>query len=288
MKERLGSASAVITLVALSLSTFAYVTTETLPIGLLPEIAKDLDSTVSAVGLLVTAYGLVVVVSSIPLTRLAQRFPRRRVLMVLLGVFVVGVAVSALAQDYPTLMIARMVVALSQALFWAVITPATAALFRPERRARAISILFAGSSIAALAGVPAGTWLGQLTNWRVAFVALSGIGLGILITIAVLMPNTPAGQSDTDRGWAPDAGRYWALVAYTALAVTGAFASFTYISPFLTDVSGFSESAVGPVLFVRGLTGLIGVIIVSYLVSRNGWLTMSGLIVVQTLALAGL
>jgi predicted MFS family arabinose efflux permease len=278
---------ATIALIALSLSTFLYVTTETLPIGLLPVIAADLGSTASAIGLLVTAYGLVVVIASIPLTRLTRRLPRRQLLSALLAVFVLATVVSALAGGYWLLMAARMLTALSQALFWAVVTPAAAALFRPERRARAISVLYAGSSLAALAGVPAGTWLGQQTSWRTAFLALSGIGLLILVIIAVLMPGIPAGQSDADRGWAPDAGRYRAIVACTAISVTGAFAAFTYISPFLTGVSGFGESAVGPLLFVRGLAGLIGVIVVAYLVARNGWLTMVGLVGLQALALAG-
>jgi DHA1 family inner membrane transport protein len=286
MRDRFGSASAVITLIALSLSTFMYVTTETLPIGLLSLIADDLDSTTSAVGLLVTVYALVVVLASIPLTKVTQRLPRRLVLCVLLVVFVVATAASALSQGYWILMIARMVTASSQALFWAVVTPAAAALFMPEVRARAICILFAGSSIAALAGVPAGTWLGQQTSWRIAFFALSILGLLLLLTIALLMPNTPAGHSDTDHGWAPDAGRYWTLVVYTALSVTGAFTALTYIAPFLTDESGFGDAAISPLLFVRGLAGLIGVVVVAHLVNRNGWLTMSGLIAVQALALA--
>jgi len=117
MRERFGSASAVITLIALSLSTFAYVTTETLPIGLLPLIAKDLGSTTSAIGLLVTAYALVVVVASIPLTRLTRRLSRRLLLSILLSVFVVATCLSALAPNYWLLMSARMVTALSQALF---------------------------------------------------------------------------------------------------------------------------------------------------------------------------
>ena len=170
-------------------------------------IAKDLGSTTSAIGLLVTAYALVVVVASIPLTRLTRRLARRLLLSILLSVFVVAVCLSALAPNYWFLMSARMVTALSQALFWAVVTPTAAGLFRAEVRGRAISILYAGSSVAALAGVPVGTWLGQQTNWRVAFFALSGIGLLILVTIAALLPNTPVGLGSADRGSAPDRGR---------------------------------------------------------------------------------
>jgi len=287
MRERFGSISAVITLIALSLSTFVYVTTETLPIGLLPSIATDLGSTTSAIGLLVTAYALVVVVASIPLTQLTRRLSRRLLLSILLSVFVVATCLSALAPSYWLLMSARMLTALSQALFWAVVTPAAAGLFRTAVRGRAISILYAGGSVAALAGVPVGTWLGQQTNWRVPFFALSGVGLVILVTIVASLPDTPAGLGSADRGSAPDRGRYLSIVTTTALAVTGAFAAFTYINPFLTDVSGFSESSIGPLLLVRGVAGLVGVFVVGFLVDRHGWQIMIALMAAQTVALAG-
>jgi DHA1 family inner membrane transport protein len=276
-----------ITLIALSLSTFLYVTTETLPIGLLPLIASGLGTTAAAIGLLVTAYGLVVVVASIPLTRLTRRLPRRRLLTGLLAVFVLATAGGAAAPDYRTLMVARIVTALSQALFWAIVTPAAAGLVRPEVRGRALSLLYAGISVAGLAGVPAGTWLGQQAGWRVAFLALSGLGLLVLITITALMPDTAPGHGTADRGSAPDAGRYWSLVAATALAVTGAFAAFTYISPFLTGVTGLAETTTGPVLLVRGVAGLAGVFLAGILVDCNGWLTTVGLIGAQAVALAG-
>jgi predicted MFS family arabinose efflux permease len=285
MRARPGSASAVVVLMAMTLSTFIYVTAELLPIGLLPLIARDLDSTTSAVGMLVTAYGFVVVVASVPLTRLTQRVPRRRVLCVLMAVFTLATAASALAGSYWLLMAARIVTALSQALFWSVVTPATAALFRTELRPRMLSILYAGGSIAALAGVPIGTWIGQQTQWRTAFLALSGLGLLVLIAILALLPDTPAGESETDRGWAPDTGRYLALLVCTAFTVTGAFAAFTYISSFLTEVTGFTEGSLGPLLFVRGLAGLLGVAVVGAFIGRNGWLTVTALIGTQLIAL---
>ncbi|GID33041.1 MFS transporter [Paractinoplanes brasiliensis] len=285
MPARVGDTRATILLAALSLSTFVYVTTETLPIGLLPLISADLGRSVPAIGMLVTVYGLTVVLCSIPITKVTQRLPRRLALCGLLAVFVLATAASALADSYWLLMAARIATALSQALFWSVVTPATAALFRPAARPRALAVLYAGSSLAALAGVPAGTWLGQQAGWRAAFLAVSVVGLLILVTVLALMPTTPAGASDTDRGSAPDAGRYVALLVYTALATTGAFAAFTYISPFLTDVSGFSEAAVGPLLLVRGLAGLAGVFLVGLCIGRNGWLTVTVLIGVQLVAL---
>jgi len=290
VRERFGTKSAVVVLIALTLAAFSYVTTEALPIGLLPLMARDLGTTASAIGLLVTGYGLIVVLVSLPLTRLTRRLPRRRLLCILLGVFVVAACLSAAAWNYWLLMAARMVTALSQALFWAIVTPAAAGLFRAEVRGRAVSILYAGVSVAALLGIPAGTWLGQQTDWRVAFFALSGLGVVILVTIAALMPNTAAGQGTADRGTAPDRGRYLSIVATTAMATTGAFAAFTYINPFLTDVSGFAESSIGPLLLVRGIAGLVGVVVVGYLVDRvdrDGRLTMLGLMGLQVVALAG-
>ncbi|MBF8187007.1 MFS transporter [Nonomuraea sp. K274] len=287
MRERFGSKSAIATLIALTLAVFIYVTTESLPIGLLSLIANDLGTSASAVGLLVTGYGLIVVVVSLPLTRLTRRLPRRRLLCILLGVFIVATCLSAVAWNYWLLMGARMVTALSQALFWAVVTPAAAGLFRAEVRGRAVSILYAGGSVAALAGIPAGTWLGQQTNWRMAFFALSGLGLLALVAVAAVLPNTPTGQGAADRGSSPDRGRYLSIVATTALAITGAFTAFTYISPFLTGVSGFAESSIGPLLLARGIAGLVGVFVVASLIDHHGWLTMTGLIGLQVLALAG-
>ena len=273
-------------LAALALTTFIYVTTETLPIGLLPQIADGLGTSKSTVGLLVTAYGLVVVVATLPLTRLTQRWPRRRLLGVLLLVFVAGTAISAVAPSYPVLLGARISIALSQAVFWAVVTPAAASLFPPATRGRAVSVLYAGSSAAPLLGVPLGTWLGQQAGWRVSFLALSAIGVLVLLAVMTLMPEMPAGDSDADRGSAPDRGRFRILVLTTALTVTGAFTAYTYVSPFLTEVSGFAGTTVGPILLILGAADLAGVIAVGFLVAKHGWVTMVTLIGVQTVALA--
>jgi MFS transporter, DHA1 family, inner membrane transport protein len=275
-------------LAALAASTFLYVTTETLPIGLLPQIADGLGTPASAVGLLVTTYGLMVVVATIPLTRLTHHWPRRRLLGTLLGASAAATALSAIAPNYATLLASRVVTALSQAVFWAVVTPAAAALFAPPVRGRAISILYAGSSAAALLGVPGGTWLGLQTNWRVPFLALAMLCLAASAVIVTLMPQQPPGSSDADRGVAPDAGRYGSLVVTTAVAVTGAFTAFTCVTPFLTDASGIDESTISPILLLRGLAGLLGAVAVGFLVNRYARRTMVVLIAGQILAMVAL
>src|SRR5689334_16733744 len=182
-----------IVLCALALSTFFYVTVETLPIGLLPQIADGVHVSDSSVGLLVTAYGLVVVIATIPLTRLTHRWSRRRLLTTLIVTAAIATAISALAPAYPALLAGRALAALSQAVFWAVVTPAAASLLALESRGRAIAVLYAGSSAGPLLGVPAGTWLGQQAGWRVPFLALSIVGLAIAAVIFTLMPSVPPG-----------------------------------------------------------------------------------------------
>jgi DHA1 family inner membrane transport protein len=273
-------------LATLALSTFTYVTTETLPIGLLPQIAGGLHARASSVGLLVTAYGLVVVVATLPLTRLTRGWPRKRLLGVLLGIFVVSTALSAVAPSYAALLAARVVTALSQAVFWAIVAPAAAALFPPAKRGRAVSMLFAGSSAASLAGVPAGTWLGQVSSWRVPFAVLCVLGVLVMVALHVILPDVAPDASGTDRGTAPDAGRYRVLVLTVILSATAAFTAYTYINPFLTQVSGLAESAVGPALVLSGVAGMAGVLLAGLFVSRSGWLTMLTAVGLQAATLA--
>jgi predicted MFS family arabinose efflux permease len=197
----------------------------------------------------------------------------------------VSTALSAAAPGYATLLVARVMTALSQAVFWAIISPVAAALFPPAARGRAVSILYVGSSAATLAGVPAGTWLGQVSSWRVPFAVLCVLGLLVMAVVQVILPDVAPGASGTDRGTAPDAGRYRVLVVTVVLAVTAAFTAYTYINPFLTQVSGLAESAVSPALVLCGLAGMTGVFVAGLIVARFGWLTMLASIGLQAVAL---
>ena len=288
MPGRHSAATAVGALLALAVATFAYVTTETLPIGLLLLITSDLDVSPSTAGLLVTWYGLVVVAASIPLTHLTRRVPRRLLLSGVLAVFVLTTWVAAAATSYPMLLSARVVTALSQALFWSVVVPTAAGLFPPRVRGRVIAVVFAGSSLAAVLGLPVGTWLGQQAGWRTAFLALSGFGLAAMVTIAACLPTTLPGGGHAARGTTPDARRYLTLMTMTILATTGTFAAYTYITPFLTEVSRFPATATGPLLLVRGVAGIVGVAAGGALVDRNPWAAMLIPVTAQATALLGL
>jgi predicted MFS family arabinose efflux permease len=226
--------------------------------------------------------------ATIPLTRLTHRWSRRRLLAVLILTAAAATTISALAPAYPTLLAGRVLAALSQAVFWAVVTPAAAGLFPPAARGRAIAILYAGSSAGPLLGVPAGTWLGQQAGWRVPFLALAVAGVAIAAVIITMMPEVPPGSSHADRGSEPDRTRFRTLVVATAITVTGAFTAITVITPFLTGVTGVSDTSISPILLIRGLAGLAGAVAAGLVPDRRTWHALAALAALATVALAAL
>lgn len=274
---------AVVALIALSVSTFTFVTAENLPGGLLTLIAPDLGRTTSEVGLLVTAYALVVVVASLPLTRLTRRFPRRWVLAATTAVCAAGSLWSALAVGYADLLAARMLTALGQALFWSIVTPATASLFAPAVRGRMIARLAVGTSLAPLLGVPLGTWVGQQAGWRTAFALFSAVSLLACVTMVVAMPHVDAEQSGTARGTHPSLRRFVMLLLVTVLLVTGGFTMITFVTQFLLETAGFPDRWLSALLLVQGAAGLVGTLLIGQVLDRRPWHT----VVVALAALTG-
>jgi MFS transporter, DHA1 family, inner membrane transport protein len=275
---------AVAALAALTLGTFVYVTTETLPVGLLDPIARDLGVSDSRVGLLLTVYGLVVVVASVPLTRLTRTVPRRFLLCLLLGLYVVSALVSAAAPGYGGLVAARVVTALSQALFWSVVVPVAAGLFPAQVRGRVLAVVFGGGSLAAVAGVPLGTWVGQHLGWRWSFAALAGAGAVALVALVATLPSKDGMLDPEESGSEPDPRRFWALIGTAVLATTGAFTFFTYVSPYLTAVL-VPAGLLSLVLLLRGLAGIAGVAVGGPLVDRRPRLAIALPVAVQAVAL---
>jgi DHA1 family inner membrane transport protein len=271
-------------LIALTLGAFLYVTTETLPVGLLDPIARDLRVTDSRVGLLVTAYGLVVVVSSIPLTRLTRAVPRRLLVCGLLGLYVVSALASAAAPGYGGLVVARVFTALSQALFWSVVVPVAAGLFPVEVRGRVLAVVFGGGSLAAVAGVPLGTWVGQHLGWRWSFASLAAAGAVVLVALAATLPSADGTLDPGGRGSEPDPRRFWALIGVSVLFTTGTFTFFTYLSPYLTAVL-VPAGLLSLVLLLRGLAGIAGVAVGGPLVDRRPRLAIVLPVAVQAVAL---
>ena len=256
-------------LAALSLAVFAYVTTENIPVGLLPQLSQSLHVSHSAAGYLVTGYAAVVVIASVPLAIATQRFSRRLLLISALSVFVVGAAVGAAAQNYDELLATRMGIALSHAIFWAVVAAAGAALVPPGRRSRALGIVFAGASLATVIGVPALTWIGQQTSWRVSTLVASALGVVSLAAVYALLPKTPPTEEREAAAPHPSRRRYSLVLVALGLSIIGAFALLTYVTLFLEQLAGFPSRAISPILLVSGAAGAAGVYAASRLLTRR-------------------
>jgi len=277
-----------VALAALAVATFCYVTVEVLPIGLLTVIAADLHKSRSQTGLLVTGYALVVIIASIPLARVTQRVPRRLVLGVTLGVLVLATLASAAAHSYSVLLAARLVTALTQAMFWSVVASTATGMFPAAVHGRVVSRLSMGNSLAPVLGVPVGTWLGQQLGWRAAFLVTAALALGTWLAVVTFLPTSAPAEGSAARGSAPDAVRFRIIVIVTAVVVTGFLTASTYITPFFLDVSHFSAGSLGPLLFVSGVAGVAGAFLVGLTFDRRPWQTILVPLALLTAGLLGL
>lgn len=246
-------------LYALAAGAFGIGTTEFVIMGLLIQVAADLNVTITTAGLLISGYALGVFVGAPVLTVATSRMPRKAVLIGLMVIFTLGNLCCAVAPNYTVLLLARVVTSLAHGTFFGVGSVVATSLVAADRRASAISIMFTGLTIATLLGVPAGAWLGLHFGWRSTFWAVAAIGVAAMVIIAALVPNGHEhGKSIAVREELRAIGNPSVLLGLlmTVLGFAGVFTVFTYIQPILTEVTGFAQSAVSPILLVFGV-GLI-------------------------------
>lgn len=261
-----------IALYALTAGAFGIGVTEFVIMGLLREIGADLSVSIAQAGLLISGYALGVVFGAPIMTILTTRMPRKRVLLGLMVIFIIGNIVCAIAPTYSLMMVARMVTALAHGTFFGVGSVVATSLVAENKRASAIAVMFTGLTVANVLGVPFGTWLGQTLGWRSTFWAVSLVGIAALLVIAALLPKDDQAPDVTD--WRADLRAIGRLPVLLGLATTvfgyaGVFTVFTYIAPLLTQVAGLSDSAVSPILLVFGGGMIIGNILGGKLADRN-------------------
>jgi MFS transporter, DHA1 family, inner membrane transport protein len=259
-------------LYALTVGAFGIGVTEFVIMGLLIDVSGDLGVSIAAAGLLISGYALGVVFGAPILTALSSRWPRKTVLIALMVIFTIGNIGCALAPNYETLMAARLLAALSHGTFFGVGSVVATGLVAPERRASAIAIMFTGLTVANIAGVPFGTWLGQEYGWRTTFWAVAVVGIAALAVLAIFLPRDDS--EPEPQNWRSDLatmGRPQVLagLAITVLGYAGVFTVFTYIAPLLTQVTGFPDAAVSPILLVFGGGLIIGNLVGGRLADRN-------------------
>ncbi|MGW1611743.1 MFS transporter [Streptomyces sp. NPDC002285] len=249
-------------LLALAVGAFGIGTTEFVMMGLLPEVANDLDISIPTAGHLVSAYALGVVIGAPLLAAVTARMPRRTVLIGLMALFVAGNALSALAPDYHWLMAARFLSGLPHGAFFGVGAVVATGMVAPERKARSVSLMFLGLTMANVAGVPVATLMGQSLGWRATFLGVSTIGLAAMAALALLIPRAEAHTAE-QAGLRGELAALRSLPVWLALGTTVAgfgalFAAYSYITPMLTDAAGYTDASVTLLLALFGVGATAG------------------------------
>ncbi|KAA2265354.1 MFS transporter [Solihabitans fulvus] len=256
---------------AVAIGTFSVVTVENLPMGLLTAIGGGLRVSDGDVGLMVTVSGLVAAATAPVLPVLIRRLDRRIVLLGLILLMVLANVVSALAPNYGVLLVARFFVGISIGGFWSLAAGLAVRLVPGTHVPRATSLIFLGAMAANVLGVPAGALIGSLSNWRIAFVAVAGVGVLLAIALLALLPRMPSGELVRLRTLARQlrtpAVRVGAIATF--LLVSGHYAAFTFVSPILQDISGIGVKAIGPLLVAYGVAGIVGNTIAGSIAGRD-------------------
>ena len=267
-----------LSLLILALSAFAIGTTEFVIMGLLPEVAVDLGVSIPGAGWLVTGYALGVAIGAPFMALATARLPRKAALVALMGVFIIGNLLCALATDYNVLMFARVVTALCHGAFFGIGSVVAANLVPANRRASAVALMFTGLTLANVLGVPLGTALGQVYGWRSTFWAVTVIGVIALIGLIRYLPiKRDEEKLDMRAELAALKGAgIWLSLSMTVLFSASMFALFTYVAPLLGDVTGVSPRGVTWTLLLIGLGLTLGNILGGKMADRRLGATLVG------------
>lgn len=275
-------------LLALAISAFAIGTTEFISVGLLPLIANDLHISVSSAGLTVTIYALGVMFGAPILTSLTSAISRKTLLLAIMLVFIAGNTLASLSTGITVLLIARVISALAHGLFMSIGSTLAADLVPEGRRASAIATMFSGLTIATVTGVPIGTFVGQNLGWRAAFILIAAVGILALIANLLLVPSTLQRGTRTpfrDQVRLVTRGRLMLTFIITAVGYGGTFVVFTYLSPLLHDISGYSKQTIAFILLLYGIAIALGNVIGGKAANRNPLKSLLVMFIVQTIIL---
>ena len=249
--------------VALAVGGFGIGTGEFAIMGLLPQVAQDLDVSVPRAGIVISAYALGVVVGAPLIAVVAARYARHTVLLTLMALFAAGNLASALVPSFGLLVTARFLAGLPHGAYFGVAALVAAGMVAPHQRGRAIGRVMMGLTIATLLGTPLTAWFGQTLGWRAAFAIVGGISLLTIVLTLLFVPRdkgNPASSPLRELG-ALRKPQVWLTLGICAIGSGGMFATFSYITPALTEVAGLSLSRVPLMLSVFGAGMILGNII---------------------------
>lgn len=265
-----------VALLALAIAAFGIGTTEFVMMGLLPEVASDMGVSISSAGGYISLYALGVVIGAPVLTAAGLRARRKSMLLGMMGVFIVGNLLSALAPTHNLLLAARFLAGLPHGVFFGIGAVVAASLVGPDKRGRAISMMFVGLTVANIVGVPAGTLLGQAMGWRWTFGLVAAIGVVALAAVAALVPQQPRPTEVSLRGELTAFARpqVWLAFAVVVFGFAATFSFYSYIQPLLTEVSGYTPMAATILLALFGTGMTVGTVLGGRLADRSPMKTL--------------
>lgn len=259
---------------SLAVAAFAIGVTEFIVVGILPSIAKDLHISIESAGSLVSLYALALAVGTPLLVIALSRLPRKLALLGLMTVFLAGNLLAALSHTFELLLAGRVITAVAHGTFFAIGATVAANLVPKAQAGRAISVMFAGLTLAMVIGVPLGSFLGNLMGWRLPFFAVAALAA---LGLAAMARWLPAGLAQGAGGKAATqlaalgSGPILTMMAVTVFGFGSSFAAFTFITPILTDITGFSATMASALLIVFGAATFVGNLGGGYLTSHYGW-----------------
>ncbi|MBO9677204.1 MAG: MFS transporter [Acidovorax sp.] len=244
-----------LSLLALAAGAFGIGTTEFIIMGLLTQVSEDLHISIPTAGTLISGYAIGVAVGAPVLTLLTRGWPRKRLLLALMLIFIAGNVAAVLAPGYEWLMAARVLTSLTHGTFFGVGAVVATGLVPAEKRASAIALMFSGLTLATLLGVPAGAWIGQHFGWRMAFAAVAGVGVAALAILALFVPRDqgrPAVMPLRQELAVLARGQVWLGLGITVFGFAGVFALYTYVEPLLTQITRMGDNLVAVTLLLFG------------------------------------
>lgn len=269
-------------LMALAIGAFGIGVTEFSPMGMLPVIADDLGVSIPTAGILISAYAFGVLVGAPVMTLLFANMPRRRLLVLSMGIFTLGNLMSALADSYSALMISRIITSFNHGVFFGVGAVVATQLVPPNQRAGAVAAMFSGLTIATVGGVPLASFVGTTLGWRNAFLGIAVIGLVAMIALRFSLPPLVNQEKAKIRNELAvlSKGSVLAALLLTVVGASSMFTVFTYIVPILQQETHASTTFVTAMLVLYG----VGLAVGNVLGGRYADRTLYGTLIVSLIA----
>ncbi|ULJ68561.1 sugar transporter [Wielerella bovis] len=245
--------------IALALAAFIFNTTEFIPIALLSDIGASFNMPVSEVGIIMTAYAWLVTLMSLPFMLLTAKMERRKLLLILFTVFIIGHALSVLAWNFTTLLLSRMFIALAHAVFWSIMSSLTMRVAPRGKKQQALGWMSMGTAMAAVLGLPLGRLIGQYFGWRITLAFIGILAACVMIVLMKLLPKLESKNAGSLKSLPLLVKRPLLLGVYalTALTITAHFTAYSYIEPYVLNITKMSANAATTVLLMFGLSGFV-------------------------------